>query len=87
MCLILICTKINAYGLLIGPTEQLEPRATQSFIGGVRDDVRNALLLTMYSNTREALGKALELKPHTRFSLLIGTSEKCAECKSTKKTR
>lgn len=43
--------------------EILEHMATHNFIYGVRDDtVKNALPLARYSNTREALGKALEIK-------------------------
>lgn len=45
------------------PVELLEEMATRSFIDGIRNDtVRNALLLTTYSTTRDALGKALEIE-------------------------
>lgn len=59
------------------PVELLEEMATRSFIDGIKDDtIRNALLLTSYNTTRDALGKALEIEAAHKASAATWGSSK-----------
>lgn len=63
------------------PAEILEDLATQNFNYSVRNDT----VLARYWNTREALGKTLEIEAaHKAFPANRG-SKKCMERKSRKK--
>lgn len=56
-----------AHGLSISPSS-IRANFNAELHIGVRDDVRNALLLMKYSNTREALVKALEIEAAYKIS-------------------